>query len=233
MTSFAIFVEGQTERKFAKKLIGQRYRHLTFKITEIERRGKKTFMPVQKPKESLGLDCSVLLVEVPSREKLVSYVIDNASNMVLKKGFNRLLGLQDLFPDKRSDKARIINLTNRGLKKLSVQDKVSIVLAVMEIEAWFLCDWHIFGRIDTRLTNTYIQSHLNIDIVNDDPELVYNHPSKVLDSILKLVQRRYRKHSLEVDIVVRNIDIEYLCSCTSKIDSFFRFITELDGCISA
>ena len=230
MTKIAIFVEGQTERKFAKKLVGQRYGHLTFRITEIERRGKNTHMSGAELRESPGLDCSFLLVEVPSRDKIISYVIDNASNMVLTQGFNLLLGLQDLFPNKRSDKVRIINSIRTSLNRSPVYDKISVVLAIMETEAWFLCDCCMFERIDVRLTSTFIQSHLGLDLVNNDPELAYNHPSKTLDDILKLVQRRYRKRSSEIDLVVRNIDTTYLSSCTGKIDSFFNFIRQLDSC---
>lgn len=229
MTRIAIFVEGQTERKFVKKLIGRRYGYLIFRITEIIRRGKNTHISNEGLRESFGLDCSFLLVEVPSRDKLISYVIDNPSTMVLKQGFNLLLGLQDLFPDKRSDKVRIINSINTSLNRSPVYDKISVVVAIMETEAWFLCDWRMFERIDARLTSTSIQSHLNLDLVNYDPELAYNHPSKTLDDILKLAQRRYRKRSSEIDTVVGNVDISHLSSCTSKIDSFFRFITELDS----
>lgn len=231
MTRIAIFVEGQTERKFAKKLIWQRYGHLTLKVTEIIRRGRDRFISTRKPQASSGVDWFVSLIEVPSRDTLVSYIMDNATNMVFGQDFNLLLGLLDLFPDKRSDKIRIINAINTTLRRSPACDKVRVVLAVMETEAWFLCDWHMFQRIDTRLTPAFIQSHLGLDLVNDDPELAYDHPSKTLDNILKRAQRRYRKHSSEIDIVVGKLDLGYLSSCTGKIDSFFRFITELDGCI--
>ena len=228
MISIAIFVEGQTELKFAKKLIGQRYGHLTFRINEVVRRRKNTYMPNEAPKQSAGLDCSFLLVEVPSREKIISYVVDNASNMVTRKGFNLLLGLQDLLPNKRSDKMRIMHSIDNILKKSPVYNKIGIVLAIMETEAWFLCDWQMFERIDPRLTNSYIQTSLGLDIVNNDPELVYGHPSRTLGKILKLANRRYRKHGPEIDAIVSNLDITYLCSCTGKIDSFFNFIRQLD-----
>ena len=99
MIRIAIFVEGQTERKFVKKLIGQRYGYLTFRVTEIVRRGSNTYISNEQPRDSIVLDCCFLLVEVPSREKIISYVVDNASSMVVEKGFNFLLGLQDLFPN--------------------------------------------------------------------------------------------------------------------------------------
>jgi len=233
MIRIAIFVEGKTERKFAKKLIGRRYGHLRIRVTEMIRKGKNAYIANGELRESPGLECSFLLVEVPSREKIPSYVRDNAPNMVLKQSFNLLLGLQDLYPEKRSDKMRTMDLINMSLGKSPVYDKISVILAIMETEAWFLCDWRMFERIDARLTADYIRSHLAIDIANNDPEEAYGHPSKTVDDILKLVQLRYRKRSSEIDRIVGNIDIEYLCSCTSKINSFFKFVTKLDSCVQA
>jgi hypothetical protein len=233
MIRIAIFVEGQTERKFVKKLIGQRYGHLAFRVTEIVRRGRNTYISNEQPRDSIGLDCSFLLVEVPSREKITSYVVDNASSMVVEQGFNLLLGLQDLFPNKISDKVQIMNSIDQILKKSPVYQRMSVVLAIMETEAWFLCDWRMFEKIDASLTSDYIDHHLGLHIVNDDPELTYNHPSRTLDEILRLAHHRYRKHSSEIDVVVGNIDVKYLSSCTSKIDSFFNFIKQLDICIQS
>jgi len=204
---------------------------LTIRIKEIIRRGKNSYIANGELREPPGLECSFLLVEVPSRDKVISYVRDNAPNMVLKQSFNLLLGLQDLFPAKRSDKIRTMNLINMSLKKSPVYDRISVILAIMETEAWFLCDWHMLERIDARLMADCIKSHLALDIVNDDSEEAYDHPSKTLDDILKLVQLRYRKKSSEIDTLVRNIDIQYLYSCTSKIDSFFNFVTKLDSCV--
>ncbi len=233
MIRIAIFVEGQTERKFAKKLIGKRYGHLTLKVTELVRKGKNPYISNEAPTASACVDCSFLLVEVPSRDKLISYVVDNASNMVVKQDFVLLLGLQDLFPNKRSDKMQIMNSIDEKIKKSPQYNKISVVLAVMETEAWFLCDWQMFTRIDSKLTNTYIQSCLGFDIVNDDPELVYNHPARTLDEILRLANHRYRKHKPEIESIVNNLDLKYLCSCTGKIDSFFNFVSKLDNCIQS
>jgi hypothetical protein len=231
MIRIAIFVEGQTERKFVKKLISKRYGHLVFKIDEIVRRGRDTYIPKKGPRQSIGLNCYFLLVEVPSYEKITSYVIDNAPTMVAVQDFKLLLGLRDLFPKNREDKELVINSIDKILRKSPVYDKINIILAIMETEAWFLCDWQMFERIDARLTSPYIQTSLGLDIVNNDPELVYSHPSRTLDEILKLANLRYRKHGKEIDVVVSNIDVTYLCSCTDKIDSFFNFIRHLDTCM--
>ncbi|MFC1905557.1 DUF4276 family protein [Chloroflexota bacterium] len=231
MVSVAIFLEGQTERKFIRNLIGQRYGHLRLRVKELVRKGKPTYISNEEPTTSIGLDYHFLLVEVPSREKLFSYVFDNASNMVSRQGYSLLLGLQDLFPSNRSQKASIMNLIDTKLRKSPVYNNIAVVLAIMETEAWFLCDWQMFGRINNSLTASYIQSHLGLNITHDDPELSYNHPSETLDDILKLIGLRYRKHESEINLVAGNIDVQSLLSCAGKIDSFFNLIGKLDSCI--
>jgi len=231
MTKVAIFVEGQTERKFIKKLLGQRYKGIPLIIDEISLKGREPFIHITERRSASSAGCNFLIIEVPSYDKVVSTAIENNNNMVHRCGFELLLGLRDLFPNSRSEKTKVINSISKTLARVSAHDKISIILAIMETEAWFLCDCHLFEKIHARLTCSYIQSKLKLDLVNDDPELKYEKPSKIMDDILRLVALRYRKRSGEVDIVVRNIDFEYLFSCDSKIDSFFRFITKLDTCI--
>lgn len=230
MIKVAIFVEGLTETRFIKKLIGQRYGHLPYQIREIRFRTWDEYAPLQALKDLPGLTCGFLLIEVPSYDKLFSYVIDSAAGMVHKQGFNLLLGLRDLHPSKRNDKPIIVGMHNRILASKPERDRIALILAVMETEAWFLCDAHLFERIDYNLTPSYIQSQLNLDLINNDPEITYDAPSQTLDSILRLISRRYRKHGTEVDTVVNNIDYNYLCSYSNKIDSFFQFLNALDHC---
>lgn len=199
------------------------------KVKEISLRGKDSFIHISPIRDSPGLSCFFLIVEVPSYDKVPSYIKDNASNLVNTHSFGLLSGLQDLSPRKRSDKRQVIASIQKLLRNAPEGDKISITLAVMETEAWFLCDCHMFQRIDTRLTTALIQSNLGLDLVNDDPELAYDHPSKTLDDILRLAQQRYRKHFSEIHTVIGNLDVSYLSSCTGKIDSFFRFISELDS----
>jgi len=228
MIKVAIFVEGLTEKKFINELIARRYGHLPYQIKEIRFRTWEQYVPLQALKDSPSLTCGFLIVEVPSYDNLFSYVIDSAAGMVHKRGFNLLIGLRDLHPSKRSDKMVIVRMNDRILAGRPERDRIALILAVMETEAWFLCDAHVFDRIHSSLTPGYIQAKLNLDLVNDDPEIAYDAPSETLDSILRLVNLRYRKHEAEVDSVVNNIDYSYLCSCFTRVDSFFKFLDALD-----
>ncbi len=227
MTKVAVFVEGKTDRRFTRKLIGHLCKGTPVIIDEISLRGKESFIRLEQGKEPY-VCYNFVIIEVPSLERLISAILDNAKSMVHQGGFSLLLGLRDLSPYRRSQKKEVLNAIASALARVPERERITIVLAVMEIEAWFLCDWHLFERIDSRLTTKYIGDRLNIDLVNDDPELTYNKPSKTMDDIFQLVGRRYRKHGAEIETVVRNIDCNYLSSCRNKVDSFFRFIYELN-----
>jgi hypothetical protein len=230
MIRIAVFVEGQTERKFVKKLIGRRYRSISFAVKEISLRYKNSFIRMGEADGTGSVDCRLLIVEVPSVEKVLSVIRDNASSLVSRYGYERLIGLRDLRPKKRRDKETVIAAIARFLARVPEHDRIGVVVAIMETEAWFLCDWRMFEKMDTSLTREYIKRERGVDVAEGDPELIYDKPSKTMDDILSLVGMRYRKREEEVDQVVNNLDMQYLFSCIGKIDSFFRFVGEFDGC---
>ncbi len=230
MTRVAIFVEGQTERTFVRRLLYQRYASETaIVVQEMVLKGKKRYFQPSVVSQIQGINYSFLIIEVPDYSQVISMVRHNAENMI-REGFSFVIGLRDLHPNGRNEKANVTNVISALFKELTVRDKTGIVLAVMETEAWFLYDWQLFQRINNILCPNFIQTRLNYDLVNNDPELYYEHPSKSIDNILKLVRLRYRKRIIEIDTIVDNIDFNNLFSCTSKIDSFLRFVNLLDLC---
>lgn len=230
MTKIAIFVEGITERKFIKKLIYRRYASVSsVLVKEMVLRGKGSYFQPIDVNQAQGIDCLFLIIEAPEYSKMISMVADNAETMIQNIGYAFVIGLRDLIPNRRNEKTIIINGIDRVLSRLTVRNRIGIILAVMETEAWFLYDWQLFQRIDNRLSTNHIKNSLGIDLVIDDPE-EYEKPVKILDKILRLADLRYRKHENEVDTIVSNINFNHLFSCDEKIDSFIRFRSKLDYC---
>ena len=48
-------------------------------------------------------------------------------------------------------------------------------------------------KFDSNCTASFINEKLEYDLINDDPEITYNHPSAVLNEIFQLIDREYRK----------------------------------------
>jgi hypothetical protein len=229
MYKVAIFVEGLTEKVFIKKLIGKRYGNSPYRLIE-SRLVKWEYLLLQPLEASTVLACEFIIIEVPSYDLLFSYVIENAPDMIHRHKYDFIVGLRDLHPAKRDEEATIMKLNSRLLEVIPDRDKIALILAIMQTEAWFLCDHTLFQRINSTLTPDYIGSALNLDLINNDPELTYNAPATVLKKILELVGLTYRKHKSEVNTVVNNIDFDYLFSCNGKISSFFKFVGAVDHC---
>jgi len=82
---------------------------------------------------------------------------------------------------------------------------VDVVLAVMEIEAWFLAEHTHFQRIDSRLTCEAISHEFRFDPSRDSAEAI-RHPSNRLDEIYHLVSKHYHKREADSKAVIKKLD---------------------------
>lgn len=167
-----------------------------------------------------------LIVNARNDEKVASVIQQNYKSM-MAAGYDKIIGLRDLFPIDRKNKKRSIETIR---KIFSTLDKVSIIFAIMEIEAWFLADHDMFTKIDSKLTPKYIQNELGYDLIHNDPEFEYKNPAFVIDKIYSLVGKKYKK-GIASHGIVKNIDFEFLCLDLpdKKIPSFFLFVKEIES----
>ncbi|RLC09695.1 MAG: hypothetical protein DRI24_21385, partial [Deltaproteobacteria bacterium] len=91
-----------------------------------------------------------------------------------------------------------------------IDNIASLIIAVMEVEAWFLADHSIFERINDRLSVDLINENLEIDIENDIIE-DYHHPAVVLNSIYNLVGLQYKKKAKQIHSICHRVDYGRLC----------------------
>ena len=228
MIKIAIFVEGQTERIFLRKLFY--YCDKRVRTIEISLR-KDGFLASADQYDETDLDCLILIVECPSVEKIFSYTCSNAENLIKRNSYDKVIALRDLIPAKLRDKNEIIDAMNKALQNVPCNESIKALLAVMETEAWFICDPALFQRMDNRLTTDFIRRNLKYDLINTDPES-YDNPHEVIDKILRLIGARYRKHLDEVERIVQNLDCTKLMTTQDKIESFRIFLSELDCCFA-
>ncbi len=231
MNKFAIFVEGQTEQIFVTKLIYQIYGYQIKLNNKDKIRGKNLYITIEKNDDTHLLNYLFLIIDVGTDERVASAMRENAPNMI-SKGFNKIIGLRDLFPHNRKNEEKIRKAIQKEILQSPYSSKLIIHLAVMEIEAWFIADFNLFQNIDSRLTHEYIQQQLNYDLVNDDPEIAYKHPAVIIQKIYNLVGKKYRKREDDSYKIVNNIDFDYLyldVKKLNKINSFFCFLNEIEN----
>jgi hypothetical protein len=165
----AIFVEGQTELAFVEKFLLElgNVRHLSIRKEELKGGGKAPIIVrfVGEIPETKDTKYHVLLRCSCNDEKVLSDIKENYANLK-SKGFEKIIGIRDLFPDAYSSQLA---------KKLAIQkiieknnlDKVSIVLAVMEIETWFLAESGHFSKVHPGLTPERISSVVDLRRISD------------------------------------------------------------------
>jgi len=227
----ACFVEGQTEQLFVERLFQEIAGHKKISIETYKFKGGKTNRKIQTLKLSTIKNSPfiVLLYDCGNDAHVVSDIRKQHQSLT-KKGYEKILGLRDLYPKPLGKKEEIetgIRGILRPLQKIGVP--ISVILAVMEIEAWFLAEWHYFDKLDSRLTPDFILQELNLDLINTDVEK-RPHPTEDLKDIYRLVSRKYDKNEKASQEIINNLDYEFLyVDLVKSVNQLKRFIDEIDS----
>jgi hypothetical protein len=100
----------------------------------------------------------------------------------------------------------------------------------MEIEAWFLADYNLFGRISPLATTQSIKDKIGIDLIHNNLES-HRHPSSIINKIYNIFGETYKKREKQSYQIVYTIDFPFLI-CTeemlSQVSSLKYFINCLD-----
>ena len=230
MKKLAFFVEGLTEQIFIRNLFTEIAGIKNITIKEIAypgKRGDKSLLKVIANSKVSNTKYYILIVDCQADNKVQSAIIDNHPSLV-RENYNKILGLKDVYPKKYSDLPSL----ERGIKYGVPTKKIptDILLAVAEIEAWFMAEHFHFLKIDKRLTLEEIKTHFMHDLISDNLEKI-EHPALELDKIYKHVGKRYKKQKNSLSRTINALDfynlyvnipnrVSYLKKLISHIDSF-------------
>jgi Domain of unknown function (DUF4276) len=206
MKKLAFFVEGQTERAFVEQLIREMVNRRRLRILAFRAAGGKksprTIKLIHSTRPGPDQEFQVQIVESQNDERVGSDVRDNYDNLV-RHGFSTIIAIRDVYPLPSTD----IPMLRRALRyKLPTKpiDPV-FVLAIMEIEAWFLSDYRHYERIHSSLTLSRIKTAFGFDPSSDDMQLLPC-PHNQLHAIYQLAGHRYRKRAKQVARTVKCLD---------------------------
>jgi len=205
---------------------GTRYQNLRIEL-ELQYGGLYHEIGVRgAPPENANI--SVLLVNCACDGKVLS-AIEERARKLLNVGYDRILGLRDLHPRPSNELDEIDKLTANRLASMPLPCK--IVIAVREIEAWFLADTEHFGRYNALLTPAFIQQKIGINISQLDVEQIL-HPAGLLGKIYGLVGGMYDKKLREAHRVISTLNYEYLyLEAPDNVPALKKFVEELDAAI--
>ena len=227
----ACFVEGQTEQIFVERLFQEIAGYKKISIETFKFQGRKDNRRIQSLQQSIKKDAPffVLLYNCDCDSQVLSD-IRKEHDRLTNSGYEKIIGLRDLYPqplEKKQEIEKGIRGFLKPLQKIGVP--IYVVLAVMEVEAWFLAEWNYLAKIDNRLTCDFILQKCGLDLRILDPEQ-RAHPSQDLDEIYRLVSRNYDKSEKASQEIINNLDYELLyLHLVNSVKQLKRFIDEIDS----
>jgi hypothetical protein len=137
-----------------------------------------------------------LIVNVGQDEKVLSAIKEREEDLI-KKGFERIIGLRDMYSGEYSKRSpreidnrvtrEFIDGLNSTIQKMSEPSKIRMHIAIMELEAWFLGMYDIFGKINSRLSVDYIEEELGFNLAEIDPQTQFFKPAEEVNRIFQLI----------------------------------------------
>jgi hypothetical protein len=203
----AFFVEGYTEQEFVKKLLLAIFdvKKIAIGLSKIKG-GNKIPICHTVIKSAVTTDDTiyyVLIYDCGGDANVKSYVLDHRQSL-LSAGYVKVIGLRDIYPQfVRGDIFKLKQFANYGVPQKDLP--IKFVIAIMEIESWFLAEENHFLKIDAVLDESFLKTNFNLVPSKDDTELV-DEPANFLDAIYKSVGSSYIKQKASIDRTTDAVD---------------------------
>lgn len=234
MKRLAIFVEGQTEQLFLSKLLREIAGQNNIVIDELKwglnKKGNRCFMVISASPRNSAEKFHVLIYDCGGESTVQTDIRDNYASLAAI-GYQKILGLRDVYP--KYTFSDIPELERRLKFRVPTSPiAADIILAIMEVEAWFLAETTHFLQIHPSLSVERISKYLNFNPTTDDVEQRAC-PSNDLNSIYHLERFGYNKRKSNCKRTVEALDCsEVYLRLSKKINSLHKFIKELDSFFS-
>jgi hypothetical protein len=236
MKKLAIFVEGQTEQIFVEKLLY--YITNTFDICISKKRGfggrnnGRRFITLTAP--DIKAPYYILLVDSSNDGRVLTDIREGYRGLQ-KQGYDKIIGLRDVYPHSLKDFSKLKRFT----KTLTPKGKLdtTICFAVLEVETWFIAEYKHFHKLHPQLTPQFIERSTGINPRDKNIEQslipeknnLHNSPAADLDMIYKLVKRSYSKKKHQVLNVMKVINMNDMVNEVPKrVKSLAYFLQQLD-----
>ncbi len=231
MRKLAIFVEGQTEQIFVQRFLAEigGERNITFEVRVLSGGSFTTLRSTEIIDPVNPISYYILIVNCQNDEKVKSVVLDQRASLT-KNGYSLVLGLRDLYPLQLPDLEKTKNDLKYGIPTNGVP--IFILLAVTEIEAWFLQEYTHFQKIDDKLDPASFKRDFGFDPMTDSAEMVVA-PAALLNEIYSSVGKAYKKKRSQVERTVSELDYERLYfDIPPKLPHLGEFLAHIDGFFS-
>lgn len=223
MNKLAVFVEGYTESIFVEKLLEEIAGKSKVLIERSQIRGgssvPRAVTSIKAAKPDTGQQYFVLIYDCGGDHQVKSRIREEHENLT-KSGYTRIIGLRDVRPRFTHNEITKLEASLPTYIKTSLLP-VEFILAIMEIEAWFLAETTHYPRIAPPLSIAAIKSALGFDPENEDMEL-RSEPAQDLHRCYTLGGKTYEKRQAQTTINALDYELVYL-----ELSKKFRYLKRL------
>jgi len=211
MNKIAFFVEGLTELLFLKKLIKEIVNDSKFVLrTQKMRGGGRSLVRIEVLEEDHEIqttECLILITECGGDSSVKSYILEQRQSL-MKSGYKKVIGLVDLYPKEKN----ALSLYKRGLRYgvPQVPLEIDFIIAVMEIEAWFIAEKNHFPHIDLSINDDVIANSLGLSSIDDFIAEDIPHPAAALNDIYQTAGKAYKKKASTIERTIQTLDYSRL-----------------------
>jgi len=230
MKKLAIFAEGGTECCFVEKLLRSVTTAKDIRIEHVKMKGGGRHAPRHSTRIEIDAESDtqkyyILIVDCRNDERVQSDIRDQYSALC-KRGYNAIIGIRDVYP---KSAAELPELTLYLYYKIPTKPiSPVIVLAVMEVEAWFLAEHTHFLRINETLTLEVVRQTLAFDPSSEEVEQ-RPHPSDDLNLVYQVAGEKYVKEPAIIQRTVDALDCDRLyLELPPKIESLGILVKAVD-----
>lgn len=241
MKKIAFFVEGPTEADFLVKLLKDLIPAKKRAIKLVTMQGSyKDNSRIQlvsfRDKISNTTQYEIFIYNCTADNSVNSDVVEIGPNLQ-HLGITKIIALKDLRGDKNgismseADLPKIENV-EMNITFASIPIPVTSVIAVMEIETWFIGETHHYLRYDKRLNDELIKRNVKIIGFNPFVDRLENiaEPAEALNNIYTLVKKNYSKRRKTRNKTINALDMSNLyVNVSRRLNSLGKLINEIDA----
>jgi hypothetical protein len=233
MDKMAIFVEGQTEQEFAKELVyaiaGAHHVHIDTVKGYGGARYPRQFLEVNASRPDPRKDYYVLIYDCATDSRVLPDIIEQYDGLVSQR-YREILAIRDVFPQLPAD----IPTIRSDFIALAPSSSIAplLVLAVMEMEAWFLAEHSHFPKLHHSLTNAAILAVLGYDPGVHDVQLIA-HPAADLKRAYDIAGLGYNKSRAHVQRTVTVLDYAlFYLDLVARLPDLHALVRRIDQFLS-
>ncbi|MFY7830108.1 MAG: hypothetical protein ACOVQ4_23435 [Flectobacillus sp.] len=241
MKKIAFFVEGQTEQFFLNKLLIEiaGVKNVNILLKKFKGRGRPTedIVPKSLAQGTIEVQHTVLIYDCGGDESVKTRILEEYSGLTAD-GYTEIIGFRDLYPLPISGLPKLTQRLKNGLtingrivEEALPSDTTSIIIAVREIEDWFLAECNHYTCIDTNLVLNETQiTKLGFNPRIDNLTVRSTAAAEDLRDVYKIVGKTYNKSKDKIEKTVECLDYANLyLEVRRKMDKLDELITKIDN----